>query len=56
MSKKIHGKYPDIWIAVVDKEVKASGPDVNQIKQVVKDKLEEAAIMRIPKDEPVRPI
>lgn len=52
----IFGKYPDEWIAVVDKQVKARGMDVDQVKQEIGDKLEEAALLRVPKQPPVRSI
>jgi hypothetical protein len=53
---EVFEKYRDLWVAVVDNEVKAHGPDVEKVKQDIGDKLAEAALLRIPKEPPVTPI
>lgn len=48
--------YAHQWIAVLDRQVAMAAPTYDQVLEAVRERLEEAAILRIPQGEIARPI
>ena len=46
--KKIQNQFADTWVAILDRKVESYDPDVEVVKNAVRDRSTEAVIIRIP--------